>query len=177
LKRGLSGHYEVIRAGSEEVRAFILHNDAILQKPLLYLSLFFKQHRNEYYRLLDLVRTEGDSETWVDFFLEGVVKTAQNAVQTAQQLVTLFKEDTQKIQTVGRVASTAFRVFNALCERLILTLKEACRITGGSFPSVSKGMEALAKLKIAREITGRKCDRIFAYNRYLTILTEGTEPL
>jgi Fic family protein len=177
LKRGLTGHYEVIRAGSEEVRAFILHNDAILQKPLLYLSLYFKQHRNEYYRLLDLVRTEGDWEAWVDFFLEGVVKTAQNAVQTAQRLVALFKEDTQKIQTVGRVASTALRVFNALCERPILTLNEACRRTRGSFPSVSKEMEALAKLNIAREITGRKRDRIFAYDNHLRILTEGTEPL
>jgi len=177
LKRGLTGHYEVIWAGSEEVRAFILHNDGILQKTLLYLSLYFKQHRNEYYRLLDLVRTEGDWEAWVDFFLEGVAKTAQNAVQTAQRLVALFKEDTQKIQTVGRVASTALRVFNALCERPILTLNEACRRTMGSFPSVSKGMEALAKLNIAREITGRKRDRIFAYDRYLRILTEGTEPL
>jgi len=157
--------------------AFILHHDGILQKPLLYLSLYFKQHRNEYYRLLDLVRTEGDWEAWVDFFLEGVVNTAQNAVQTAQRLVALFKEDTQKIQTFGRVASTALRVFNALCERPILTLNEACRRTGVTFPSVSKGMEALAKLNIAREITGRKRDRIFAYDRYLRILTEGTEPL
>ncbi|MBC7348465.1 MAG: Fic family protein [Candidatus Aminicenantes bacterium] len=157
--------------------AFILHHDGILQKPLLYLSLYFKQHRSEYYRLLDLFRTDGDWEAWVDFFLEGVVNTAQNAVQTAQRLVTLFKEDTQKIQTVGRVANTALRVFNALCQRPILTLNEACRRTGGSFPSVSKGMEALAKLNIAREITGRKRYRIFAYDRYLTILTEGTEPL
>jgi len=177
LKRGHPGRYEVIRVSLEEVRAFILHHDGILQKPLLYLSLYFKQHRNEYYRLLDLVRTEGDWEAWVDFFLEGVVKTAQNAVQTAQRLVALFKEDTQKIQTIGRVASTALRVFNALCERPILTLNEARRRTGGSFPSVSKGMEALAKLNVVREITGRKRDRIFAYDRYLTILTEGTEPL
>ena len=177
MKRGLTGRYEVIRTGGEEVRAFILHNDGILQKPLLYLNLYLKQHRNENYRLLDLVRTEEDWEAWVDFFLEGVAKTAQNAVQTAQRLVALFKEDTQKIQTVGRVASTALRIFNALCERPIFTLNEACRITGGSFPSVSKGMKALAKLNIAREITGRKRDRIFAYDRYLAILTERTEPL
>jgi len=177
LKRGLARRYEVIRAGGEEVRAFILHHDGILQKPLLYLSLYFKRHRNEYYLLLNLVRTEGDWEAWVDFFLEGVVKTAQNAEQTAQRLVALFKEDTQKIQTVARVASTALRVFKALCERPILTLNEACRRTGSNFPSVSKGMEALAKLHIKREITGRKRDRIFAYDRYLAILTERTEPL
>ncbi|MBC7350159.1 MAG: Fic family protein [Candidatus Aminicenantes bacterium] len=157
--------------------AFILHQEGILQKPLLYLSLYFKQHRSEYYRLLDLVRSEGDWEAWVDFFLEGVVNTAQNAVQTAQRLVALFKEDTQKIQTVGRIANTALRVFNTSCQRPILTLNEARRRTGVSFPSVAKGMEALAKLKIVREITGRKRDRVFAYDRYLEILTEGTEPL
>jgi len=157
--------------------AFILHHEGILQKPLLYLSLYFKQNRSEYYRLLDLVRIEGDWEAWLDFFLEGIVHTAQNAVQTAQRLVALFKEDTQKVQRAGRVANTALRVFNALCERPILTLKEARRRTGFSFPSVAKGMEALLKLNIAREITGRKRDRIFAYDRYLAILTEGTEPL
>jgi Fic family protein len=64
--------------------AFILHHEGILQKPLLYLSLYFKQHQSEYYRLFDLVRAEGDWETWLDFFLEGVVHTSQNAVQTAQ---------------------------------------------------------------------------------------------
>jgi Fic family protein len=157
--------------------AFILHHEGILQKPLLYLSLYFKQHRSEYYRLLDIVRTEGDWEAWLDFFLEGVVDTAQNAVQTAQRLVALFKEDTQKIQRAGRVANTALRVFNALCEHPILTLNEARRRTGLTFPSVANGMEALAKLNIAREITGQKRNRIFAYDRYLTILTEGTEPI
>jgi Fic family protein len=157
--------------------AFILHHERILQKPLLYLSLYFKQHRSEYYRLLDLVRTEGDWEAWLEFFLEGVVHTGQNAVQTAQRLVTLFKEDTQKVQTAGRVANTALRVFNALCERPILTLNEARRRTGLTFPSVANGMEALAKLSIAREITGQKRNRIFAYDRYLAILSEGTEPL
>lgn len=157
--------------------AFILHHAGLLQQPLLYLSLYFKQHRSEYYRLLDLVRAEGDWESWMDFFLEGVEKTAQNAVQTAQRLVDLFKGDTQKVQTIGRGASMALRVFNALCERPILTLNEASRRTGLTFPTVAKGMGVLAGLDIAREITGRKRNRVFAYDRYLAILNEGTEPL
>jgi DNA-binding transcriptional regulator GbsR (MarR family) len=82
-----------------------------------------------------------------------------------------------KVQTAGRIANTALRVFNGLCERPILTLNEACRRTGLSFPSVAKGMEALAKLQIAREITGQKRNRVFAYDRYLSILSEGTEPI
>jgi len=81
------------------------------------------------------------------------------------------------IQTAGRVSNTAHRVFNGICGRPILTLNEACRRTGLTLPSVVKGMEAPAKLNIACEITGQKRNRIFAYNRYLAILTEGREPL
>jgi len=157
--------------------AFILHHEGVLQKPLLYLSLYFKQHRDEYYQLLDLVRAEGDWEIWLDFFLDGVAHTAHNAVQTAQRLVTLFKEDAGKIQAAGRTASTALRVFNVLCQRPLLTVSEACRRVGLTFPAVARGMETLASLGIAREITGQKRNRIFAYGRYLTILEEGTEPL
>lgn len=85
--------------------SFVLHHGGMLTKPLLYLSLYFKLHRPEYYRLLDLVRTEGDWEAWVDFFLEGVEDTASNAVQTARQLVTLFKEDSSRVQSVDRAAA------------------------------------------------------------------------
>jgi Fic family protein len=73
--------------------AFILHHGRVLSRPLLYLSLYFKQHRAEYYRLLDLVRAEGDWEAWLGFFPEGVADTASNAVQTAQRLLALFRED------------------------------------------------------------------------------------
>ena len=157
--------------------AFILHHEGVLQRPLLYLSLYFKQHRQEYYRLLDLVRVEGDWEAWLDFFLEGVLHTAQNAVETAQRLVALFEDDAQAIQHTQRAASTALRVFHALCQRPILTLKQVCERTGLSFPAVSRGMQALLRLGIAREITGHKRRRMFAYDRYLAILNEGTEPL
>jgi len=156
--------------------AFILHHEGILQKPLLYLSLYFKQHRSEYYRLLDLVRMEGDWEARLDFCLEGVVHTAQNAVETGQRLAALFKEDAQKVQAAGRVASTALRVLNALCERGLLTLNEACKRVGLTFPAVAKGMETLVKIGIVREITGGRRDCVFAYERYLAILIEGTEP-
>ncbi len=157
--------------------AFILHHGGVLQRPLLYLSLYLKQHRSEYYRLLDLVRLEGDWEAWLDFFLEGVEQTAQNAVETAQRLVGLFKSDAERIQRSGRMAGTALRVFNALCERPIVTLREVSRRTGLTFSTVSKGMGVLEDLEIVREITGKRRNRVFAYKRYLEILSEGTEPL
>ena len=88
----------------------LLHDAGILQQPLLYLSLYFKQHREEYYRLLERVRTAGDWEAWLDFFLEGVATTATSAVDTAQRLVTLFKGDTARVQATGRGAATMLGV-------------------------------------------------------------------
>lgn len=152
--------------------AFILHHEGILSRPLLYLSLYFKQHREEYYRLLDLVRLEGDWEAWVDFFLDGVIFTARNAVETARRLVALFQEDQSKIQEQGRRASSAIRVFNSLRRRPLINLKEVCSQTGLSFPTASKGMETLIELGIAREITKKQRDRIFAYDSYIKILSE-----
>jgi len=157
--------------------AFILHHEGVLSQPLLYLSLYFKQHRQEYYRLLDLARIEGEWEAWIDFFLEGVRHTATNAVETARRLVHLFEQDQIKIQSLGRVSSTTLRVFHSLRERPLLTVNEVCRRTGLSFPAASKGMQALERLKIVKEITGRQRNRVFAYNQYLAILNEGTEAL
>jgi len=157
--------------------AFVLHHGGVLKRPLLYLSLFFKQHRDEYYRLLDLVRLEGDWEAWLDFFLEGVEQTAKNAVQTAQRLVRLFKEDGGKVQERVPRPGTALRIFDVLCDRPVITLKEVVQRTGLTFATAAKGMGILEELGIAREITGKKRNRVFAYYRYLAILSEGTEPL
>ena len=157
--------------------AFMLHHGGVLSKPLLYLSLYFKQHRPEYYQLLDLVRTEGDWETWLDFFLEGVEDTASHAVRTAQSLVSLFKEDATRVQAAGRGASTTLRVFNALCARPITTISDVGRRAGLSFPAATKGIERLAELGVVKERTGGRRNRVFAYDRYLVLLNEGTEPL
>lgn len=154
----------------------LLHDAGILQQPLLYLSLYFKQHRDEYYRLLDRVRAAGDWEAWLDFFLDGVVATATSAVDTAQRLAALFKEDMARVQAVGRGATT-LRVLQALHERPVITLNEVSRRTGLSFPTSAKGMTSLVGLGLARELTGFRRNRVFAYDRYLAILAEGTEPL
>jgi len=157
--------------------AFILHHGGVLSKPLLYLSLYLKQHQAEYYRLLDLVRAEGGWEAWLDFFLEGVENTASNAVQTAQRLLALFSEDADRVQSLGRAAASALRVFNALRERPLITLNEVLRHTKISFPTATKGMNALVELGIVRELTGQRRNRVFVYDRYLSILNEGIEPL
>jgi Fic family protein len=155
----------------------LLHDAGVLQQPLLYLSLYFKQHRDEYYRLLDRVRGTGDWEAWLDFFLEGVTATATSAVDTAQRLVARFTEDRARVQNAGRGAATMLRVLQSLHERPVLTLNEVSRRTGLSFPTSAKGMTALTTLGLVRELTGFRRNRVFAYDRYLAILAEGTEPL
>jgi Fic family protein len=157
--------------------AFVLHHDRLLSQPLLYLSLYFKQHRAEYYRLLELVRAEGDWEAWLDFFLEGVEQTATNAVQTAKRLLGLFQQDERSIQQSQRRASTTLRVFRVLCERPLVTVNQVRERTGLSFPAVAKSLRMLEDLGIVREITGQRRNRVFAYQQFLAVLSEGAEPL
>jgi Fic family protein len=155
----------------------LLCQTGVLQQPILYLSLYLKQHRDDYYRLLGEVRNAGDWEVWVEFFLEGARATAAGAVATAQRLMTLFQKDQARVQERGRVAGSALRVHQVLKERPIISLQEARRRAGLSFPAASSGMKVLTDLGIARELTGRKRSRLFGYDRYMAILSEGTEPL
>lgn len=155
----------------------LLYCDGVLRQPLLYLSLYFKQHRSEYYRLLDAVRQEGDWEAWLDFFLEGVSTTSDQAVETTHRLLDLFREDSARVQALGRSAANTLRVFNALSARPLATIGSLGDSTGTSYPTAARAVNALENLGIVREITGRKRERVFAYGRYLEILSEGTEPL
>jgi Fic family protein len=156
---------------------FLLCHAGVLREPTLYLSLYFKQKRAEYYRLLDQVRTTGDWEKWMAFFLEGVRETADGAVATARRLVELFQKDRGRVQKGGRAAGSALRVHDVLKDRPLVSLQEVSRRTHLSFPAAASGMRLLMNLDIAREITGRQRNRIFAYDRYLKILSEGTGPL
>lgn len=157
--------------------AFMLHHSGVLSRPMLYLSLYFKHHRSEYYRLLDEVRHSGNWEAWLDFFLEGVEQTANNAVQTAQRLLDLFREDVDKLQNLGRQTPTVLQVFNVLRERPLLSVNEVSKRTGLSFPAANKALNTLDVLGIIQEITGQRRNRIFTYQAYLNILNEGSEPL
>ncbi|MHC4818874.1 MAG: Fic family protein [Planctomycetota bacterium] len=154
---------------------FLLCHARLLREPLLYLSLYLKQNRATYYALLDQVRREGDWETWLAFFLDGVRETAEGAVSTAQRLAAMFQDDRRQIEPAGRRAGSALRVHEALKARPILSLPAICDATGLSFPAASSGMDLLAGLGIARELTGKRRNRLFVYDRYLAILAEGTE--
>jgi Fic family protein len=148
-----------------------------LREPLLYLSLFFKAHRQRYYELLQRVRIEGVWEEWLEFFLEGTETTARQAADAAVQILHLFEADRKKIQTMGRKAASALAVHEYLQAHPLTKIGPAAKDLKLSIPTVTSALETLAKLKIARESTGKRRDRLFAYPRYLHILSEGTEPL
>lgn len=157
--------------------ALLLHQGRLLSQPLLYLSLYFKEHRALYYEHLTRVRATGDWESWVDFFLEGVERTAGQAVETARRLATLFQSDEASLRELGRRGVGAAKVLSTLRERPLLTLNHLTRSQKISFPAASKAMLALVDRGIAREITGQRRNRVFVYDGYLKLLNEGGQPL
>jgi Fic family protein len=153
----------------------ILCGEGVLREPLLYMSLYLKEHRDRYFELLTLVRQTGDWEAWVSFFAEGLQKMADGAVATARNLEAVAAADREKIHGLGRVSGSALRIHQALQQRPLVSipfLSDAAHLSG---PTVAKALSALAKAGIVREITGKKRNRLFSYDRYLEILREGTE--
>ena len=157
---------------------FLLHHYRVLNEPVLYLSLYLKRNRSTYYDLLQRVRMTGDWEEWLAFFFEGVRETAESAVYTCQRLLAIFGKDRGVIQeNGGRRANSALRVHQALMTRPIASLPDVSNRAVLTFPTVSSGMQLLVELGIANEITGQTRNRIFSYDRYISVLNEGTEPL
>lgn len=156
---------------------FLLCAGGALSQPLLYLSLYLKRNRDAYYASLQRVRTEGDWEGWIRFYLAGVEDVAGQATETARRIMHLFEEDRRTLQRLGTSANTALRVHELLKRRAIATIGDVARELDVSFPTASAAAKRLAAHGILREITGRQRDQRFAYQRYLDILSEGTEPI
>jgi Fic family protein len=156
---------------------FLLCIEGALSEPLLYLSLYFKAHRETYYDLLQRVRVEGDWEAWVTFFLEGVIETAEQAVKTAQRIMKLFTDDRIRIEAMGQAAGTVSRVHSYLQRKPVLEIPRASQEIEISQPTVTSALRRLEAIGVVREITGKARDRIYVYKEYLDILEEGTRPL
>jgi len=147
-----------------------------LREPILYLSLFFKRRRDDYYRLLQEVRLAGGWEAWMEFFLTGVAETAEQAADTAKELMALFETDRLAIREHGRAAASAFRVHELMQRRPLVTIQAASKELKLSIPTVSKALELMMSSGIVREMTGKRRNRLFAYSKYLALLDQGTEP-
>lgn len=154
----------------------LLCNSGILGQPLLYLSLYLKTNRSRYYDLLQRVRTHGDWEAWLEFFLEGIIDTATQASATASDILELFKNDREKVGQLGRPAASALRVHRLLQERPIITASIAAREIGISPPTVWRSLAHLERMGLIKEITGMRRGRAFIYTAYWQILSQGVEP-
>jgi Fic family protein len=155
----------------------LLVSEGVLSRPLLYLSLYLKRHRDVYYDRLQRVRSDGAWEEWLTFFLDGVTEVARSTTETTMQLVALIEADRQRIHTVGRGAATAARAHEALIAGVVSRPVEVAARFGISEPAVYQAFSRLEELGIAREITGRRRGRIYAYDAYLALLNEGTTSL
>lgn len=145
----------------------------LLSSPLLYLSLFLKRHRDEYYRLLNLIRSEGDWEAWVKFFLEGVAVTAEEATDTAQQLSNLVNGDRERLLKEKNAIVPSIRVFELLPLKPMLTIGSITKTLKITKPTAAKVVDVLTKCKILTEHSGKKRDRVFAYAKYMDVLRDA----
>lgn len=162
------------RLGRLLVALFLLEKD-VLNEPLLYISLYLKTHRSDYYRLLQEVRQQGAWEAWLEFFLRGVAETANNAYESAMRIVTLFKTDREAIAGAGNSPNSLLRVHELLQAHPFLNVAQVVARTRLTAPTVNAAFEMLQTLKIVEEVTQKKRGRVYAYRAFLKILDEGTD--
>lgn len=153
----------------------LLEHWSLLEKPFLYLSLFFKRNQTEYYRRLGNVRIEGDWEGWLDFFLDGVATIAEEAITSARYLFTLVAQDRDRIVESGSASVSAIRLFELLPRHPIVTVATTMKLVDASKPTATRAIGILEQTGILAETTGRRRDRCFAYQAYLDQLRVGTD--
>jgi Fic family protein len=156
---------------------FLLCAEGALSEPILYLSLHFKTHRQQYYEHLQRVRSHGDWEGWVRFFMEGVISTSGEAIATTRRVLALFDEDRRKLEKLGRAAASAFRVHEFLQKKPIAGIRELEKALDLTYPTVAGALDRMKKVGIVKELTGFKRNRVYAYGPYVALLSEGTDPI
>ena len=153
----------------------LLCDRKVLQEPMLYLSLYFKAHRQYYYELLTSVHETGDWESWLEFFADAVIATATQAAETAQQILDLAARDEKKIIGLGRAGTSAQRIHRTLMARPIATSGWLVQETRLAPTTVNRALVHLERLGIVKELTARKRNRLFSYSRFVEIMDRGTE--
>jgi Fic family protein len=155
----------------------LLCESGVLQQPLLYLSLYLKTHRDQYYELLQKVRVEGVWEEWLQFFLEGIAFTADQAAETAAQLRQLFRDDRARVQKLGKASGTAMQVHAYLQANPVSAIRSISSGISKTLPAVAHALANLQQLGIVNEATGQRRNRVFVYQRCLDLVGAGTEPI
>lgn len=149
---------------------FLLCEREALRQPVLYLSHYFKRHRQQYYDRLQAVRDDGDWEGWLIFFLTGVAEVGLEAAETARQILVLRETHRNLItDRLGRVAGHGHRVLERLYQKPIVSVDDVRGITGTSFPAANDVVQRLVDVAILKEITGRARNRRFRYDPYVNL--------
>jgi len=155
--------------------ALCLEDWGLLSEPLLYLSLFFKRHQLEYYTRLDAIRSNGDWEGWLAYFLEGIAVVADESVALIGSLFDVLSRDrTRYLQSQGATLAGA-RLFESLPQHPLVTVKSAVEICDTTHPTAAKAIDSLTRAGVLEETSGRSRDRVWVYREYLDLLKEGTE--
>jgi Fic family protein len=162
------------RVGRLLVTLLLCAEERVLRRPLLYLSLYLKENRDEYYDRLQAVRTGGEWEAWLRFFLDGVIEVSRSATETTRAIVNLVTQDRARVLAIGRAAASASRLFDIAAHEIVFTIPFAAQRLGLSEVTVGKAARHLEHLGIVREVTGRSRNKIFVYRNYLALLDEGT---
>jgi Fic family protein len=148
----------------------------IIEKPLLYLSFYFKKYRQEYYDRLNLVRDRGDYEQWIAFFLEGVIQTARSAIETAKKILALQTNHRNLLWQENISSPLAVGILEKLFFTPYISNNDVAQLFDISFQSASILVAQFEKAGILKEITGKKRDKRFIYEEYIRLFEEGTKP-
>jgi len=149
---------------------FLLCEREALSQPVLYLSHYFKRHRQQYYDRLQAIRDEGDWEGWLSFFLAGIAEVAVEAAETARQILVLRETHrTLVADRLGRVSGHGHRVLERLYQKPIVSVEDVRQLTGTSFQAANEVVERLVGAGIINEITGRTRNRRFRYDPYVNL--------
>ncbi len=147
---------------------------SLLDAPLLYLSLAFKRHRRLYYEKLAMVRSDGDWEGWISFFLQYVCEAANDGVVVAQTLFSRINKDRSAVVRYESAMVSAIRLFDQLPEHPVVILPRVIQLLNTTKPTAIKAIKTLEDAGVLRETTGKQRDRVYAYHKYLQILTKDT---
>ena len=153
----------------------LLCDSGILRQPLLYVSYYFKLHRQYYYELLNEVRMGGDWEKWLDFFADAVIVSARQGIKVTRELHELVEADRRAINSLGRAASSVLQVHQAMLAHPIAGAQNLVRFTGLTPATANKALRQLETLGIVEEMTRQKRNRLFRYRRYMDLLNAGME--
>jgi hypothetical protein len=151
--------------------AVLMEHWGLLQQPLMYLSGYLKQHQAEYYRRLSAIRTEGDWEGWVSFFLDGVAVAARDAERSIIEVATLITADRKRLLESAKVGPISYRLFELLPIMPRFSVEHVRRRLETTFPTASAAVKLLEDLGILVELTGQKKNRIYSYQVYVDLLS------